>query len=71
MSGVFIPTALELVHLVFMQLVNVTMYFKNRRIKAVLFVKCGFATTKDLPTTAQRFHSVHIKNQIKSREVDL
>lgn len=60
-------------NLVFMQLVNVTMYFKNRHIKAVLFVKCGFAITKHLPKNMQRFHSVHIKvkKKIKSRELDL
>lgn len=45
----------------FMQLVNVTMNFQNKHIKAVLFVKCGFAITKHLPKTMQRFLSVHIK----------
>jgi len=37
------------------------MYFKNRHIKAVPFTKCGFAVVKDLTTTMQRFHFVHIR----------
>lgn len=49
------------------------MYFKSRHIKAVLFAKCGFVVVKDLLTTMQRFHFVHIrvKKWIKPREEGL